>query len=99
MDGSRSDGMLRVQRRGTGRQRKIVDLERGGCSSVLWSEQGLFAGTTEGAVCELETTRARERAVLAEHEDWVEGLVLVDDTLISLDTGGELRRVTLPMPK
>ena len=87
--------MLRVQRRGTGRQRKIVDLERGGCSSVLWSEQGLLAGTTEGAVCELDPTRARERAVLAEHEDWVEGLVLVEGALVSVGATGELRATEL----
>lgn len=89
------DGTVRIWQHAIGRQRKIVDLERGRALSVLWSEGGLYAGTSDGAVCELDWVRARVRAVLASHEDWVEGLALVDGELVSIDARGGIRRAAL----
>jgi WD40 repeat protein len=93
------DGTVRIWQHAIGRQRKIVDLERGRALSVLWSEGGLYAGTSDGAVCELDWVRARVRAVLGGHDDWVEGLVLVDGELVSIDARGEIRRCALTDPE
>jgi WD40 repeat protein len=93
------DGTVRIWQHAIGRQRKIVDLERGRALSVLWSEGGLYAGTSDGAVCELDWVRARVRAVLVGHDDWVEGLVLVDGELVSIDARGGIRRSALTDPE
>ncbi|MEO0650545.1 MAG: hypothetical protein AAFZ65_07705, partial [Planctomycetota bacterium] len=84
-----SDGTVRVWQHAIGRQRKIIDLERGRALAVLWTDRGLFAGTDSGAVCQLDWLRARVEVELAGHDDWVRSLVLAGEHLISLDASGE----------
>lgn len=90
-----ADGTVRIWQHRIGRQRKIVDLERGRVLDVHWIEAGLFASTSEGALCSLDPVRARVDEVLGEVDDWCESFVVRDREIVALNAAGELFRVAL----
>lgn len=87
-----ADRTVRIWQHEIGRMRRIIRDQGGIVLALLWTEQALLSGSSDGAVRELDPLRAKIVAELRRHDDWIHALVQVSGEIVSIDAAGVVQR-------
>jgi WD40 repeat protein len=87
-----ADRTVRIWQHAIGRMRRILRDHDGIVLALVWDDQGLFSGASDGAVRALDPLRAEVTAVLWRQSDWIQSLARWRGELVAIDAAETLGR-------